>query len=64
MQFRVTGGVATRTGFEPVIFGVTGRYVKPLHHRATQDAEPGKFSNPSVCLSILSVKAVAGSNKG
>ncbi len=28
--------MATRMGFEPTIFGVTGRYVKPLHHRATR----------------------------
>ena len=50
-------------GFEPTIFGVTGRYVKPLHHRATQDTELGKSGNPSVCLSILSVKAVTVSTR-
>ena len=26
--------LATRTGFEPVISGLTGQCVKPLHHRA------------------------------
>ena len=26
--------MATRMGFEPTISGVTGQYVKPLHHRA------------------------------
>ena len=28
------GELATRMGFEPTISGVTGQYVKPLHHRA------------------------------
>jgi hypothetical protein len=27
--------VAGATGFEPAIFGLTGRYVRPLHHAPT-----------------------------
>ena len=31
---QVWKALATPTGFEPAIFGLTGRYVKPLHHGA------------------------------
>ena len=29
--------MATRAGFEPAVFSVTGRYAKPLHQRALNE---------------------------
>jgi hypothetical protein len=30
----LSGLMATRAGFEPAVFSVTGRYAEPLHQRA------------------------------
>ena len=35
--------MATSIGFEPTIFAVTGRHVKPLHHEAIHISEPLSF---------------------
>ena len=31
--------MATRAGFEPAIFSVTGRYAKPLHQQAVHNKD-------------------------
>ena len=36
IRFCLLYSVATPTGFEPAISGLTGRYVKPLHHGAAE----------------------------
>lgn len=47
--------MATRMGFEPTISGVTGQYVKPLHHRAVcRRAFPCDF--PSISPANFVVK--------
>ena len=35
--------MATPTGFEPAIFGLTGRYVKPLHHGAADKGRRASY---------------------